>query len=143
MNNNNIFYTDDDLKKMKIVKIENLGCLNFDEYISLKINLNKYNKQKYLKFSEEIKKEYPYINTIEEKTIFYKNSDNKIIKEIKKVMKSKIPKIKTRKNIKPFGNISNNIDDRDVKLSHDVDSSLKIVLINIFDSLEAMRFSAR
>ncbi len=111
MNNKNIFYSDDDLKKMKLIKKELIKEMDFREFISLKISKEPGNKKKYVDFSLEILKEYPNIKSIEETTYFYKNKEGKIIKEIKKTMKSRIPKKNVKKNIIPFGDALKNSDD--------------------------------
>tara|TARA_B100001093_G_C26854897_1_gene1026915 strand:- start:223 stop:1041 length:819 start_codon:yes stop_codon:yes gene_type:complete len=111
MNNKNIFYSENDLKKMKLVKQEVIKEMKFNEYISLKISQDPENKKKYTDFSKEILEEYPSIKSIQETTYFYKNKDGKIIKEIKKTMKSKISKKSVKKHINPFGDALKNNDD--------------------------------
>ena len=46
MNNKNIFYSENDLKKMKLVKQEVIKEMKFNEYISLKISQDPENKKK-------------------------------------------------------------------------------------------------
>ena len=71
MNNKNIFYSDDDLKKMKLIKKIEIKEMGFQDFIALKISKEPTDKKKYLDFSKEILKEFPNIKTIQETTFFY------------------------------------------------------------------------